>query len=179
LYTRMRTPPLVVGPTLGYNATPHLTVQFEALRKSVRYDEATRLLVFSDVVDTSQTTVKGSRWEYPLTAKVRLRKGQLEPFAFGGLSFSSTKLSEKAVYTRTSSAFPDQNRSVTLSDKVTLNTNASNVAFVMGGGLGFPFRHFLMGPELRYSRWGSARPYPGWYPTVNQTDLLVVITFRR
>ncbi len=173
-----KTPPVSLGLALGYAfaVAPFLSVRFEPTRKRVRFDEATRVVVTTDIVDTSRTTVTGTWWEYPLTGKIQIPKGRLRPYASVGVSFYETNLTYSAQFNRTNAANAALNTSGSGTGKVVLNT-PQHSGIVVGGGVEFAYHHVLLGPGLRFTHW--TRPFQfGWDPTPNQGEMFVGLTFR-
>jgi hypothetical protein len=163
----------VVGPAFQIHLPLRLTFEVDALYKRLGYQ-------YNALTPTTRTfaaTVANS-WEFPLLVKYEILPGPIRPFVDIGISFrhiSGVKEIRQVINTTTGAI------------GVTTNTDprefhkATDEGLVFGGGVAFKLGPVRIGPELRYTRWGSENfedPVGSLLHTnKNQGDFLLGILF--
>jgi hypothetical protein len=163
----------VVGPAFQIHLPLRLTAEVDALYKRLGY----QYNAFTPTTRTFAATVANS-WEFPILVKWEITPGPIRPFVDVGLSFrhiSGVKEIRQIVNTTTGAI------------GVTTNTDprefhkATDEGFVFGAGVALKLGPVRIGPELRYTRWGSENfedPVGSLLHTnKNQGDFLIGILF--
>jgi hypothetical protein len=163
----------VVGPAFQIHLPLRLTAEVDALYKRLGY----QYNAFTPTTRTFAATVANS-WEFPILVKWEITPGPIRPFVDVGLSFrhiSGVKEIRQIVNTTTGAI------------GVTTNTNppefhkATDEGLVFGAGVALKLGPVRIGPELRYTRWGSENfedPVGSLLHTnKNQGDFLIGILF--
>jgi hypothetical protein len=163
----------VVGPAFQLHLPLRLTAEVDALYKRLGY----QYNAFTPTTRTFAATVANS-WEFPILVKWEITPGPIRPFVDVGLSFrhiSGVKEIRQIVNTTTGAI------------GVTTNTNppefhkATDEGLVFGAGVALKLGPVRIGPELRYTRWGSENfedPVGSLLHTnKNQGDFLIGILF--
>ena len=163
----------LVGPAFQVHLPLRLTVEVDALYKRLGYQ-------FNAVTPTATTfaaTVANS-WEFPLLVKYEILPGPIRPFVDIGISFrhiSGVKEIRQVVSTTTGAVGV-----TTLTNPPEFN-KATDEGLVFGGGVAFKLGPVRIGPEIRYTRWGSENfedPVGSLLHTnKNQGDFLIGILF--
>jgi len=83
-YSNPNSDTFIVGPVLEVTLTRHLSVEVDALRRSVKYTRAIPLADGSSTISFSST---GPTWQFPLLLKYTFRAGVMNPFVELGPSF--------------------------------------------------------------------------------------------
>jgi len=163
----------VVGPAFQIHLPLRLTVEVDGLYKRLGYQ-------YNATTPTTRTfaaTVANS-WEFPVLVKYEITPGPIRPFVDFGISFRHISGVDQVrdVVTTTTGAVG-----------VTTTTNpqefhkATDEGLVFGVGVAFKLGPVRIGPELRYTRWGSENfddPIGSLLHTnKNQGDFLLGILF--
>jgi hypothetical protein len=163
----------LVGPAFQIHLPLRLTFEVDALYKRLGY----QYNALTPTARTFASTVANS-WEFPLLVKYEIVPGPIRPFVDIGISFrhiSGVKEIRQVINTTTGAI------------GVTTNTDprefhkATDEGLVFGGGVAFKLGRVRIGPELRYTRWGSENfrdPIGSLLHTnKNQGDFLLGILF--
>jgi hypothetical protein len=124
-YTADRTE-YTIGPMVQLRL-PLIGFEADALYKPLGYTA----FITPTVAPPTTTHVQASSWEFPILAQVHLPTPILKPYAEGGVSFRSF-----------------------IGSHTELDAQ-SNKGFVLGAGLEIKIPFLRIGPELRFTRWGS------------------------
>ncbi|SRR5712691_10712415 len=165
----METSNYAVGPTFAVNLTDHLAIQLDALYKPVRY---TTTGPSQPGFYSQRSSTRGHWWEFPLMAKGRFGRENVQPFAGGGISFNHATGTTESFYT-------DVRAGTETRSSRPLGMSGSWFGLVAGGGVELKAGNFQIAPELRYTHWRRTSYGPGTYALPNQFDLLVGFTFRK
>jgi hypothetical protein len=122
-----------------------------AIQFDILYKRSSFSSSFFNGTSFVSSTSSLSSWEFPLIADYSILKGPLRPFGGGGFLLSDT-YSERFL-----SQLP---------------------AYVINGGLDWRMLHFVIRPELRYTRWGSVPQTTDVGRRENQLEYLVGFSYR-
>ena len=163
-------PNYAVGPTFAFSPTDHISIQFDALYKPLRYETT-----FGSGNEFGGTLTKAGWWEFPLTGKWRFSHEGFRPFAGGGISFNRVHgTTNEYVYNAINPANPTVTR---FSNPYHLTD--SPFGWVATGGVELPIGPLRVVPELRYTHWSTSIFQPGDYAWPDQYDILIGVTFRK
>jgi len=163
----------VVGPAFQVHLPLRLTVEVDGLYKRLGYQ-------FNALTPTTRVTAAtvANSWEFPLLVKYEILPGPIRPFVDIGISFrhiSGVKEIRQVVSTTTGAVGV-----TTLTNPPEFN-KATDEGLVFGGGVAFKLGPVRIGPEIRYTRWGSENfedPVGSLLHTnKNQGDFLIGILF--
>ena len=149
----------IVGPTVELRLPFGLGVEADALYRHLSYSATSGSLTES---------VKANSWEFPIMGKFRFPGKILRPYVAAGFTFNSLSGLSGSVLTATG-----------LKDASTSTTNTAK-GFVAGAGLELHAVIIRISPEIRYTRWGSARfmnPLDLVRGSKDQAEFLLGITF--
>lgn len=167
----------LVGPAFQLHLPLRFTVEADALYKRLGYQYNATTEATAVTTITTASTVANS-WEFPVLAKYEITPGPIRPFVDGGISFrhiSGIKQVRQVV------TIPASVVGVTTLTNPPEFNKATDEGLVFGGGIAFKLGRLRIGPELRYTRWGSENfrdPVGSLLRTNrNQGDFLLGILF--
>jgi hypothetical protein len=167
----------LVGPAFQLHLPLRLTFEVDGLYKRLGYQYNATTEATAVTTITTAATVANS-WEFPLLVKYEITPGPIRPFVDIGISFrhiSGVKEIRQIVTTTTGAVGV-----TTLTDPPEFR-KATDEGLVFGGGVAFKLGPVRIGPELRYTRWGSENfrdPIGSLLRTnKNQGDFLLGILF--
>lgn len=167
----------LVGPAFQLHLPLRFTVEVDALYKRLGYQYNSTTEAINPTTITTASTVANS-WEFPVLAKYEITPGPIRPFVDAGLGLrhiSGIKQVRQVV------TVPAGVVGVTTLTNPPEFNKATDEGFVFGGGIAFKMGRVRLGPELRYTRWGSENfrdPVGSLLRTNrNQGDFLLGILF--
>jgi hypothetical protein len=162
-----------VGPAFQVHLPLRFTVEVDGIYKRLGYQ-------FNAATPTTRTTAAtvSNSWEFPVLVKFEFTPGPIRPFVDAGISFrhiSGVKEVRQIV------TIPAGAVGVTTLTNPPEFQKATDEGLVFGVGVAFKLGHVRIGPELRYTRWGSENfedPVSSLLHTNrNQGDFLIGILF--
>jgi hypothetical protein len=163
----------LVGPAFQLHLPLRFTVEVDGLYKRLGYQ-------YNASTATTRTTAStvANSWEFPVLVKYEITPGPIRPFVDVGLGLrhiSGIKQVRQVV------TVPAGVVGVTTLTNPPEFHKATDEGFVFGGGIAFKLGRVRIGPELRYTRWGSENfedPVGSLLHTNrNQGDFLLGILF--
>jgi hypothetical protein len=167
----------LVGPAFQLHLPLRFTVEVDGLYKRLGYQYNATTEATAVTTITTASTVANS-WEFPILLKFEVTPGPIRPFVDTGISFrhiSGIKQVRRVV------TIPAGVVGVTTLTNPPEFNKATDEGLVFGGGIAFKMGRVRIGPELRYTRWGSENfrdPVGSLLRTNrNQGDFLLGILF--
>ena len=138
------------GPTLAAVLYDRLVVQFDALYKPIHFEanETTPVAVIS-------RSARGGSWEFPLVFDYRFLHGTVRPYAGGG-----------GIAGQTISGLVDTQTTIFNTGRMDRRTfqfgsfDNQFPAYIANAGFEWNKTHFVVRPEVRYTRWDNANAEP-------------------
>lgn len=184
-----------LGPTVELRLPFGLAFEADALYSRLSYDTfrfASSSFIFDGVQyfdhDSTFTSIKFERWQFPMLVKWRYGKRRARPFVDGGISVDHISGIDGRTTLITYDSFSptpfriDSNK-INSPGPIALSSR-NRKGGVLGGGIDFhavgPIR---LTPEVRYTRWASSPlvpfpPFPNFTGTnLNEVTFLLGITF--
>jgi hypothetical protein len=146
--------PIVIGPAVAVNVTRYIGFETGALYRPIHLTEVYIPVTPMPSGPANPRVMRGSWWEYPLLAKVRVPGQAVNGFAKVG-------------------AVPHRER--VPSSPFFQITSTTGVA--VGGGFEWNQWQIKISPEVRYSHWTKRYSNLGWSASPDRIDVLVGLTF--
>lgn len=159
-------PSFTAGPTFAVALYDRVLVQFDALYKPIRF-------LTNQTTPTAVITgnSRGGSWEFPIVFDYRFGHGKVRPYlGGGGLAGQIISGTTESVLTVSTTGRTDQ--------LFSQFGSADNQfpAYIGNAGVEWSASHFVVRPELRYTRWDQAFGSPK--RRRDQVEFLVGFSFR-
>jgi Outer membrane protein beta-barrel domain len=128
-----------VGPTIDFRLPSSFRVEINALYQPFSFNKST----FSGI--PSQSHISGNLWQFPVLLKFRVPTPLFKPFIEAGPSIQiATNITEISTTLTQPTPFVSHP-----------NPPGAVGGIALGGGIDLRLGHFLISPQVRYTRWIS------------------------